>query len=76
MAESGVGVDAIDIYGDDLNEDFHQNVSYLQLLHVNRVLMDALIIFCSKKISVVMERICTMMYLQFQQALETEMDPR
>lgn len=27
MAESGGGVDAIDIYGDDLNEDFNQNVS-------------------------------------------------
>ncbi|XP_063696970.1 cleavage and polyadenylation specificity factor subunit 6 isoform X2 [Culicoides brevitarsis] len=25
MAESGAGVDAIDIYGDDLNEDFNQN---------------------------------------------------
>lgn len=76
MAESGAGVDAIDIYGDDLNEDFHQNVSSLLLLHVNRVLMDAPIISFSKMILVVMERICTMMYLQFHQALETEMDPR
>lgn len=31
MAESG-GVDAIDIYGDDLNEDFNQNVRVVCVL--------------------------------------------
>lgn len=75
MAESGAGVDAIDIYGDDLNENFNQNVSLAYCLRCECCKGRHDIFFC-RKILVVMVRICTMMYLPFQRALEMEMGPQ